>query len=253
MIEEVTDAWLEQHVKDDDFPDYNENTDEKFQVTVKKGKPDFRAFWKRQDRVLSKKFLEKHGRSLTSNELCMLSYERRKFCEARRKQQAEDAYHAYAATFRREFTLPPGEYIVGDPCYFARVVDTELYSSNSIHMKTNENPYYWYGESHQTLPDGSEAHMLLMQTADGDGEFDSSTGDTFDVDSGLIGIMSTDSPGMPVPDVHSMPQGTPIHAASELRVVFTREVIEIYCAGKEIIKIYISYAHDHYLINKDDK
>ena len=75
-----------------------------------------------------------------------------------------------------EIMIPPGTYYMGDPCYAVRDVDwhTLLHSADYFH-----NPV---GEIHGF-------RVYATSTAYGDGEYIGSSGHSYPVDAGLIGLV----------------------------------------------------------------
>lgn len=105
---------------------------------------------------------------------------------------------------RAEATLPPGKYIIGDPCYNIpdHLWHDVLDASDSWHT------------CHATFPlaDGGEGLVVAFHTKNGDGRFDDGHGREYPVDSGSIGIISVDH--IPEPDLeasHVITFKNPVH------------------------------------------
>lgn len=73
--------------------------------------------------------------------------------------------------------LPPGKYYVGDPCYcFDKNWSRVLEETDFFELDTKF--------------DGG--HLAAVCTAHGDGEYNGSDGNSYPVDAGLLGAVSTD-------------------------------------------------------------
>ena len=81
--------------------------------------------------------------------------------------------------------LPPGEYIIGDPCYHVpddqwdRVLDESNFFEDQC----------W---ATFTTHDGRTGHVIAFSTKYGDGVYSDQNGRQYGVDAGLIGIIAVD-------------------------------------------------------------
>lgn len=91
---------------------------------------------------------------------------------------------------QKEFTLRPGRYFVGDPCY---VVPNSKWSDlvnlwYPLESEGDLEPYGTFRTDDQRI-----CEVIVFETDHGDGVYRDQEGFSYPVDSGLIGILSVDS------------------------------------------------------------
>jgi hypothetical protein len=94
-------------------------------------------------------------------------------------------------------TLPPGTYVIADPCYH---VPDEQWD-----RVLDESDIFARPEATFEAEDGSIVKVVAFGTAYGDGVYEDQYGNHYPVDAGLIGIMSTEHvvPTLHLGAVHS--------------------------------------------------
>jgi hypothetical protein len=96
-----------------------------------------------------------------------------------------------AILYPTEVSLPPGRYVIADPCYhvpedeWASVLETSNYFNMVDHAGERR------GKCWTTFrkPDGTEGFVAAWDTKSGDGEYRDQEGRKYGVDAGMIGII----------------------------------------------------------------